>query len=685
MSGVQGRIEEAFRTLTARSEFVLRENQRQLALILGDLMQDSKSGAVEAPTGLGKSLAALIPAIAHAEATGKRTVIATYTNVLADQYWRKDLPLALSLFGLDPKGAPEDGDQTVRPAFLIGRQRYACLIAMDEHAPDQVDDFKAATELGTENEFRRLIRKPMREMISLWQAVSAPPVCAAKACPLYDDCYYYEARRRAEKANVIITNHNVVLQDAIMASVSDEGAGFLGKLDYIIIDEAHDLYASALNALEFEISPSKLSALQALSQRIERELLSASISANAEGLWRRTTEEFRRDIENAKKHLIAYGMQHTQNGILAVAPEEVKDHPGVKQLTTPNKGVEDVTDAVGDACRLFTLKTRNLLESWESSRVTQEAARNYLFYIDEVAVTADRLLTPAGVSVSFSGKSGSDSILRMDTVGLDAPLKELLWDRIPTMCLSATLALDGNFEFFQRTVGCQPDHQEILPSPFDYAKDAALYLPPAGALPDPTLARRNGTEEEYYAALARELTKIIETMQGRTLALFHSRREMEAVYQRLRVSDQWPVYIQPKSGAGAIGDAFKKRSESSLFALRSFWTGFDAPGETLSCVAVVRVPFEVPFEPPAVVRMAYLASLGFDPFQAHTLPMAKMMVRQGAGRLIRKDGDKGIIALLDPRLRTKRYGEEILDNLPSDMRQFDDIVEAVAWTGLVSE
>ncbi len=685
MSGVQGRIEEAFRTLTARSEFVLRENQRQLALILGDLMQDSKSGAVEAPTGLGKSLAALIPAIAHAEATGKRTVIATYTNVLADQYWRKDLPLALSLFGLDPKGAPEDGDQTVRPAFLIGRQRYACLIAMDEHAPDQVDDFKAATELGTENEFRRLVRKPMREMISLWQAVSAPPVCAAKACPLYDDCYYYEARRQAEKANVIITNHNVVLRDAIMASVSDEGAGFLGKLDYIIIDEAHDLYASALNALEFEISPSKLSALQALSQRIERELLSASISANAEGLWRRTTEEFRRDIENAKKHLIAYGLQHTQNGILAVAPEEVKDHPGVKQLTTPNKGVEDVTDAVGDACRLFTLKTRNLLESWESSRVTHEAARNYLFYIDEVALTADRLLTPAGVSVSFSGKSGPDSILRMDTVGLEAPLKELLWDRIPTMCLSATLALDGNFEFFQRTVGCQPDHQEILPSPFDYAKDSALYLPPAGALPDPTLARRNGTEEEYYAALARELTKIIETMQGRTLALFHSRREMEAVYQRLRVSDQWPVYIQPKSGAGAIGDAFKKRAESSLFALRSFWTGFDAPGETLSCVAVVRVPFEVPFEPPAVVRMAYLASQGFDPFQAHTLPMAKMMVRQGAGRLIRKDGDKGIIALLDPRLRTKRYGEEILDNLPSDMRQFDDIVEAVAWTGLVSE
>lgn len=680
MSPVIERIEAAFARLSEREGFVLRENQRQLALILGDLIDSGSSGAVEAPTGLGKSLAALIPAIAHALEHDRRIVIATYTNVLAEQYWLKDLPLALSLFGLNAKG---EGDQeSIRPTFLIGRQRYACLMAMDEHAADEVDGFRTHAELGSENEFRRLVKRPVREMLNLWQAVAAPPVCAGKGCPLFDDCYYYEARRRAEKANIIITNHNVVLQDAINAQTSDEGTGFLGKLDFIVIDEAHDLYASALNALEFEISPAKLTALQSMGGRLERELIQTAVGAHAEPMWRKTCADFQKDVERAKRELLAYGLSHSKNGILAVAPEEVVDHPGVKQMSTPQGGVEEVTDAIGDACRLFTLRTRQLLESWDASRLTQETARNYLQYIDEVALTADTLLTPRGVSVSFSGRSGQDPMLRMDTVGLDGPLKELLWDRIPTMCISATLALDGNFEFFARTVGCAPEYQEILPSPFDYARDAALYLPPAGRLPDPTQARRDGSEEVYYAALAAELSKIIIAMQGRTLALFHSRKEMEGVYTKLAIPADLPIYIQPRSGAGAIGDLFRKKPESSLLALRSFWTGFDAPGETLSCVVIVRVPFEVPFEPPAVVRMAYLASQGFDPFQAHTLPMAKMMVRQGAGRLIRKDGDKGIIALLDPRLRTKRYGEDILNNLPSDMRQFDDIEEAVAWTGL---
>ncbi|HEY0865973.1 MAG TPA: helicase C-terminal domain-containing protein, partial [Fimbriimonas sp.] len=191
-----------------------------------------------------------------------------------------------------------------------------------------------------------------------------------------------------------------------------------------------------------------------------------------------------------------------------------------------------------------------------------------------------------------------------------------------------------------------------------------------------------GTEELYYRKLARELTHIIGTLQGRTLALFHSRREMEGVLAFMDLPPELPVYTQLRSGAGTVGEKFLSNVHASLFALRSFWTGFDAPGETCSCVALVRVPFEVPVEPPQIARMAYLQTMGLDAFREHTLPQAKMMMRQGAGRLIRRSEDKGIIALLDPRLRTKRYGEQILDNLPSEMRRFDDIVDAVGWIGL---
>ncbi len=682
-SAIQSRIEAAFAQLREQEGYVLREQQLQLALVLGDLIEGKSSGAVEAPTGLGKSLAALVPAIAHGLESGKRVVIATYTNVLADQYWRKDLPLALSLFNLAARGRSDDGESpSISTAFLIGRQRYACLMAMDEHAADAVDAFREQAELGTENEFRRLVRKPARELYPLWQAVSAPPVCAARACPLFDDCYYYNARKKAEKANLIITNHSVVLQDAIMARVSEDETGVLGAYDYLVIDEAHDFFAAACGALEFEISPNKLTSLQGLGGRIERDLLSAAREAQAENAWHRVVDEFKNDVDKARAALVGFGLTAAKTGILAVAPDEVKDHPGVKQFSTTNDGANEVTTAVSEACRLFTSKTRSLMNQWDANRAAQEAARNYLTFIDEFANGADALLTPAGVSVTYSGKTFNDPMLRMDTVGVDTKLQELIWDRMPSTCLSATLVLDGSFEFFRRTVGCHPDHEEILQSPFDYAADAALYLPKTGALPDPTVARREGTEQVYYAALARELSAIIIAMRGRTLALFHSRREMEAVYPLLRLPDGFPVLVQPKSGAAAVGEAFKRDPNTSLFALRSYWTGFDAPGETLSCVAIVRVPFEVPIEPPAIVRMAYLASQGHDPFQAHTLPMAKMLVRQGAGRLIRKDGDKGIIALLDPRLRTKRYGEEILENLPHDMRQFDDIEEAVLWVGL---
>jgi ATP-dependent DNA helicase DinG len=258
----------------------------------------------------------------------------------------------------------------------------------------------------------------------------------------------------------------------------------------------------------------------------------------------------------------------------------------------------------------------------------------------------------------------------------------MIWNRQPYAVISATLALDGTFDFFRRTTGVDPHFQEVLPSPFDFEHQAALYLPEADRIPDPATARKEGREDDYFNALAREIRMIIEACDGRTLVLFHSRREMEEVRQRIVISPDYPILMQLKFGAGAIGEKFVSDTHSTLFALRSFWTGFDAPGETLSCVVVVRVPFEVPIDPPQIARLAWMQTLGLDAFKEHTLPLAKMMMRQGAGRLIRRAEDRGIIALLDPRLRSKRYGEEILANLPPEMRSFTDIRDAVGWIGL---
>lgn len=679
MSTANELIEKAFSRLAQRPGFTLRGDQQQLALLLSDMIEGGTSGAFEAPTGLGKSLAALVPAIAHAIAGEKRTVIATYTNVLAEQYWRQDLPLALSLF---EECDFANGGPKVQ--FLIGRQRYACLTAIKDHAPELLRDFVPRAELGIETELRQISKRAARE----WQSIAAPPVCPGRLCDNYNACFYYKARRQAEKAEIVITNHSVVIQDALLARAADEGEGMLGLFDFLILDEAHDFPQAAINGLEFELSQSKLASLLSVAGRMEKTLASTAEMAGDMMIWSKLCQDFRHEIERCQKAVVAYSMRLGQPGILKASPQEVMDHPQVQAAKTVDGlyGAQRIAEVVCDACVDFTKDVSNLVESWKDKGmnlgITAESIRNYSQFIREYGAGCYTLFTPEGVAVSYVGRSGQDAMLRSDLIGLAEPLQELIWDRTPYACLSATLALDGTFEFFRRTTGAKPDFEEILPSPFDFYTQAAVYLPKLDSIPDPSMARKDGREDEYYSCLARELTRIIETLEGRTLALFHSRKEMEGVMNYMALPPELPILMQFRSGAGSIGESFVKHINSSLFALRSFWTGFDAPGETLSCVALVRVPFEVPIDPPQIARMAWMQTIGLDPFQAHTLPQAKMLMRQGAGRLIRRAEDKGIIALLDPRLRTKRYGEEILSNLPAGMRTFDDFADAAGWLGL---
>jgi len=674
-------IEGAFARLALRPGYVDRPDQRQLALLVSDLIEEKRRGAFEAPTGLGKSLAALIPAIAHAISAKRRVIVATYTNILAEQYWRNDLPLALSLF----EGSPAPNVQ-----FLIGRQRYACLAAMDEHAPDMVDMFLRQASLGIENEFRRYLPKSGRELTALWQKVAAPPVCPGRICPAYDSCFYYNARRRAEDAKVVITNHSVVLQDALMArSADDDEGGLLGKYDFLILDEAHDFPQAAINGLEFELSGSKLGALLGVGQRIESAILPLAQYFQEGFEWAKVCANFRADLEGCQKALVSYSVSLGQPGILTAAPGDVLDHPQVQRirLQAQAEGAKEVATAVSDACERFVKAIDRRMDHWrdlepDRAKPVADAIRGYGVYLREYGIGCFSLFDPTGVSVSYVSQNGPNAMLRSDVIGLAEPLRELLWDRAPFACLSATLALDGTFDFFRQTTGIEPDFEEILPSPFDHGRQAAIYLPKRGVIPDPTVARREGSEEYYFRALAYELSQIIRTLGGRTLALFHSRKEMEGVFRYMDVPPELPILMQAKAGASTVGERFLARKEASLFALRSFWTGFDAPGETLSCVALVRIPFEVPVEPPQIARLAYLQTQGRDAFREHTLPLAKMIMRQGAGRLIRRADDTGVIALLDPRLRSKPYGEEILNNLPTDLRVFDDLSDAIGWVGL---
>ncbi|MBX3118453.1 MAG: ATP-dependent DNA helicase [Fimbriimonadaceae bacterium] len=682
MGNAHQTIQEAYERLKALPGFVERENQIQLSYLISDCIEGKATGAFEAPTGLGKSLSALIPAIAHAAESGKRIVIATYTNVLAEQYWRKDLPLAMSLF--------EEPD--IKTQFLIGRQRYACQAEINPLNAAALREFQREAKLGIESEFRALVKLPTRDQFKLWQEITVPPVCPSRLCPLYNSCYYYKARRTAEKAHIVITNHSVVVQDARLKRVSKGEVGMLGQYDFLIIDEAHDFPNAAASALEFELSERSIGLMMGLATRMETAVVETAIQAGEGKFWQALCEGFRVEFSKIQGDLQKYSQQLGRPGILTAAPSELEQIQRIKDSMTHEhlELAQDLAAASGDLAMHYFKESGRMTERWrDEERLPKtvideatEAIRNYRLYIEDFAFGCNRIFTPEGVSVSYVGDSPAGARLRHDVIGLAGPLTELLWSKTPSVSMSATLALDDSFEFYQDLVGLSLDFSEILPSPFDFDTQAALYLPPANSIPDPTVARREARELEYHMAIARELSHIINLMQGRTLALFHSRREMEMVHSMLDVRADFPVYMQRMSGAASVGERFKKNIHSSLFAVRSFWTGFDAPGETLSCVVLVRVPFEVPIDPPQVTRNAWLASQGRDPFFSYSLPMAKMIVRQGVGRLIRQDDDRGLIVLLDPRLRTKPYGESILANLPPGLRTYANLEDAVGWLGL---
>jgi ATP-dependent DNA helicase DinG len=688
MSSLWHAVDAAFQRLETRDGFEPRPAQRQMAQFVCAQLERGQSAMVEAPTGIGKSLAVLLPAIAYSLQQNKRVVISTYTAMLAEQYWRKDLPLALSLF----PNAPEI-------ALAMGRSRYACLDIIQGNKatrtrPELVrflQEWVRIAQEGVESELNEFLRRkaiPPRFTRGLWEAIAVPSACRAHLCPYYRSCFYYQARERARKAGIVITNHAFVLSDALVRQATNGETSLLDDYDYLILDEAHDFLDAAASALEFDLDSQFIDRLIAHAATLSNQIGDALTSDHSPMGFimsvQRLVEGFSGRVREAYEQM-AFPDIPKEGVATRVAPEVLAQMPALKGAYRPDlhEQVAHTANAIRKEIDDLYRALRQTIKDYKGQLTDAQQGAVHellqLFRTDFAAAYEDlgRLVEPAE-GVSWVEPDTPRWKACYEPLALGDWLRAHLWSNRPALLMSATLTIDGQFDFFAGQFGFEAHATQQLPYVFDYRRQCALYLPRVGAIPPPPPNADAPGAARYYQCLADQISALIRLTQGRALVLFASVHEMRAVRERVQV-EGLRILVQGEGSVADLAKQFREDVHSVLFGVRSFWTGFDAPGETLVNLILTRIPFEVPTTPVQRARQAWFEAQGLDAFRAWTLPMVKLQMRQGFGRLIRRADDWGIAVILDPRMRTKPYGREILRNLPPGIRVFDTLPALADW------
>lgn len=618
-------------------EYEHRFGQIKMAEAVMRAFEEKKHLIVEAGTGTGKTLAYLVPAIAAAIGANKRVIISTGTKNLQEQLMEKDIPFLQKIM---PK--------KFTAAYMKGRSNYACLykIKKAEHQPileglDELDYFDEVREWVRETETgdrAELVNLP--ENISFWARINAKSeTCIGQQCPDFEACFITKMRQRAEDADIVIVNHHLFFAD-----LNVRGNQF-GKVlpDYgaVIFDEAHLIEDIAADYFGFQISNFQIDELvrdtdslpitDAIATR-DLTKLGAKIISLADQFWIRFLQT--RDTDGRFPLLPNQFAQPMPNG-------EAHPTPLGEAYFALDSALERLATAV-DVYAEKMPEAESLLKRTRQVRfdldfICSQAEKNFVYWIE---------------------KRGRGMFLRASPIDVSVLLQEKLFDKTETVVLtSATLSTNGKFDFMKERLGLEDKKTETLlaPSSFNYEKQAIIYIPKA--MPDPRAP-------EYTQHAANEIVKILQVTAGRAFVLSTSNYSMNALYELVSMRVNFPCFVQGSMSKAGLLDRFRKTSNAVLFATSSFWQGVDVRGEQLSCVIIDKLPFAVPSDPIVAARTRFIDENGGKSFFDYSVPQAVITLKQGIGRLIRSKTDKGVIALLDTRLRTKSYGRDFLNSLP---------------------
>ena len=610
--------------------FVARPAQQRLAMAVAEAFEQRGVLLAEAGTGTGKTFAYLVPALL----SGIKTIVSTGTRALQDQLYLRDLPRVRDALGTG-----------LTTALLKGRSNYLCRYRM-EQAKGEPNLFKGMFQSREQtSQFQRVVawsgRTRMGDMAELEalpedspllaQVTSTADNCLGSECPYWSECFVVQARQRAQTADLVVVNHHLLLADL---ALKQEGFGeILPGAQAFVVDEAHQLPELAAQFFGEGLGARPLVELarDALAECKDVPAALASVQEPARAL-----EHAARTLRMAMDNLPQRGTRWRAldgDGVEAAFDGLAEALQALQQSLAP---LREAAPGL-DACHLRANDNLARLQRW---RVERDLDSGMAAADDDVRWYE---LTPRGFR------------LQRTPLDVSGPLRaHRESSRAAWVFTSATLAVGGRFDHIAQRLGIDDAHRLIEPSPFDWDRQALCYLPQR--LPEPASG-------DYGPALIYVLRPVLAASGGRAFLLFASHRALREAAELLRDAP-WPLFVQGSEPRQLLLQRFRESGNGVLLGTASFREGVDVAGDALSVVVIDKLPFAAPDDPVFEARLDAIRRSGGNPFRDEQLPQAVIALKQGAGRLIRTETDRGVLVLCDPRLTSKQYGRVFLESLP---------------------
>lgn len=631
----------------ALPQFEPRDGQRRMAEAVARAIDEGGVLMAEAGTGTGKTMAYLVPAVL----SGRRVLVSTGTKNLQEQIFEKDVPALRDALGIP-----------FTATCMKGRANYLCLHRFEEYRSRQrgrggrlasgdaiflqaIEHWAPTTGTGDRAELAEL-----PEDLALWQEVSATAdTCLGSDCPRHSECFVTRMRQQAAESDVVIVNHHLLCADA---AVRESAYGeVIPPCQQLVVDEAHQLEDVATQYFGRGVSNLRLDDLARDAEAALRAAASPGAAAR-EG----ATRDVMRMLDHSRAFFSGLALARMSRGDerLRVAPAWFVEH-----LPT-GLDLGGALDGLQATCALAAAGREPGAEGAALTDDLTAVARR----AGELAADLRFVLACADPSyVYFLEVKGRAVQLRAAPIDVSRIVRDLVaGQRRTAVITSATLTVEGRFDYIKERLGLEDANELAVPSEFDYRTQTLVYLPRRMPLP---------RDERYAEAVAWETGQLLRCSRGRAFVLFTSYATMRSVVQLLEPELEYPVLVQGTAPRSTLLAEFRRTPHAVLFATSSFWQGVDVQGDQLSAVIIDKLPFASPGDPIVAARIDALTAQGASAFENYQVPLAILALQQGLGRLIRHRNDRGVLAVLDPRIRSMGYGRRFLASLPPAPVTFD--------------